>query len=504
MKLEELIEGISYLDSRGPLNSLIRGLACDSREVRGGYMFVAVRGHENDGHDFIDSAIKRGASAIVFDSRLPLYNFPDTVTLIQVPDSREALSDLAVRFYDKPYEGMELVGITGTNGKTTTSYILESIIRAAGAQPGIIGTINYRYQGKSRPAQVTTPGPLELMRMLREMKDGGVTHVVMEVSSHALEQGRVSRCPFKVALFTNFSRDHLDYHGSMESYFEAKSLLFQSLNNHYNHEIRWAVLNRDDERSEDLERITVAPVLTYGFGRGSHLRAREVELSKEGIRAYLETPEGALKVSSSLIGKFNVYNIMAAFAGARCLEIDDETIIQGIADLKSVPGRLEKVENSRSLSIIVDYAHTPDALMKAIDAIQPIRKGRLITLFGCGGDRDQGKRGPMGRVAATYSDLTIITSDNPRREDPLEIVRQVEQGVLEAGGRRLESSPGKTVAKGSYILEVDREKAIEKAVRIAEKDDLVLIAGKGHEDYQIRGAEKRHFDDREIARAFAS
>lgn len=487
MRLKKILNGIAVTDFRGDSEIEIAGIAYDSRAVKPGYLFVALRGQAEDGHDFIKNALENGALALIGEQ----FKGIDTkAATVQVPDSRESLSGIAVNFYDRPFKHMRLMGITGTNGKTTTSYVLESILSASGAEPGVVGTINYRFSGKTWDAPVTTPESLDLMYIMRKMTDGGVTDVVMEVSSHALHQGRTKACPFHLSVFTNISRDHLDYHGSMEDYFEAKSLLFRGIGKSEHDHLKWAVINTDDPKGKELIKLTPAGVITYGLGRGCDVRAERVRMTRDGLTASLITPSGSVNIHSSLIGDFNIYNILAASAAAFCAKIDLNVIASGIANLKGVPGRLELIKNNRSLAIVVDYAHTPDALLKAIKAVKPLTKARLITVFGCGGDRDKGKRREMGRVAGEHSDLVFITSDNPRTEDPAAIAMQIEKGVHESGLNKL---------GGGYILDLDRAGAIRRAVGLATESDLILIAGKGHEDYQIIGNRKRHFDDREVA-----
>ena len=496
MQLGKLLDGIAVSDFRGNSEIEIKGLAYDSRSVKPGYLFVALKGQAEDGHNFIKNALQNGAVALVLEQS----RWTDTKTaIVQVSNSREALSGLAVNFYNRPFNGMTLIGITGTNGKTTSSYVLESILSAAGAVPGVIGTINYRFSGQTLEAPVTTPESLDLMSILRKMGDGGVTDVVMEVSSHALHLGRVRGCPFHVGVFTNISRDHLDYHNSMEDYFEAKSLLFRGLGEKEPHHLTWAVINADDPKGKELIRLTEANVVTYGLEKDRDVRAEGVQLTRSGMTASLVTTAGKIDIHSSLIGNFNIYNILAASAAALCLGIDLNVVASGIARLEGVPGRLELVKNRQSLAIVVDYAHTPDALLKAITSVKPLTKGRLITVFGCGGDRDKGKRREMGRVAGEHSDLAFVTSDNPRTEDPAAIAAQIEEGVHESGLKKLEGASDEDLAGPGYILELDRGKAIQSAIALAHERDLILIAGKGHEDYQIIGKEKRHFDDREVA-----
>jgi UDP-N-acetylmuramoyl-L-alanyl-D-glutamate--2,6-diaminopimelate ligase len=418
---------------------------------------------------------------------------------VRVPNSREALSKLAVRFYDYPFRGINLIGITGTNGKTTTSYLLESVLEAAGKKPGVIGTINYRFLGKTHSAPVTTPESLDLMRFLREMADAGVTDVILEVSSHALDQKRTGECPFKLAVFTNFSRDHLDYHNSMEAYFKAKSLLFQGIKKSKPEAGSTAIINMDDPRGEELATLTEAPVLTYGLRERWDVRGERLSAGRSGLKARLITPVGEVDIRSPLIGEINIYNILAASAAAISLNVDLDAVAEGIERLERVPGRLELVKNQCGLNLVVDYAHTPDALLKTLTALRPIVDGRLITVFGCGGDRDKGKRSEMGLVAGENSDLVFITSDNPRSEDPLSIIAQIEKGTQATGLVRLNNFPQRPVTASGYFVEADRRQAIRKAVALANERDLVLIAGKGHEDYQIVGGQRKRFDDRKEA-----
>jgi UDP-N-acetylmuramoyl-L-alanyl-D-glutamate--2,6-diaminopimelate ligase len=494
MKLGHLLEGMDGYDLQGSPEREVSGVTYDSRQVKPGYLFVALRGNQVNGHDYVEDAIRNGATAVLAEESRGNWK---KASLVRVRDSREALWKIGVQFYDRPFEGMRMVGITGTNGKTTTSFLLESIIAATGLRPGVVGTINYRYLGKTYPASVTTPESLDLLALLREMADAGVTHVVMEVSSHALDQKRTGDCPFKVGVFTNFSRDHLDYHQSMEAYFAAKSLLFKGLKPGDGDQGTTAVINMDDPRGEELQAMTGARVLTYGLGQKCQVRAVDVASDMGGIKARLVTPLGERAIGSSLIGEVNIYNILAAAAAALSLDIGLDAVAEGVDGLDTVPGRLERVENGRDLDVIVDYAHTPDALLKTIAALKPLITGRLITVFGCGGDRDKGKRSEMGRIAGSSSDLVFITSDNPRTEDPAAIISQVEEGVRESGLALLEDRID--IGKQGYVREKDRRKAIREAVQTARKGDLVLIAGKGHEDYQIVGREKKHFDDREEA-----
>ncbi len=493
MQLQELIEDTSIRTFAGQLDLEISNIHYDSRKIESRDLFVAMKGHAQDGHDFIGDAASRGAAAILSElppemtmKRLNRKNNQIPV-LIQVADSRKALSQLAATFYGYPFRSMNLIGITGTNGKTTTSYLLESILTASGRKPGVIGTINHRFADLQHKSSVTTPESLDLMKILREMADQSATHAIMEVSSHALDQGRVNGCPFRIVLFTNISRDHLDYHRSMDDYFKAKSRLFTNFVADGPPKTACAVINADDPRGRDLMALTSVRTLTYGLKQSCDVTAEDVHISRKGLRATLiSVTRGRIQIQSPLIGNFDIYNVMAASSAAMALGIDLETIASGIKNLKGVPGRMELVPNDRSLAIVVDYAHTPDALEKALGAAKEITKGRVLIVFGCGGDRDRGKRREMGRVAGRGSHKVFITSDNPRSEDPSAIADEIEKGVISSGQR-------------DYVVELERAKAIKMAVKTALEDDLILIAGKGHEDYQIIGNTIRKFDDRVVA-----
>ena len=498
MHLNKLIGNIIIKHASGGRNVEIPHINYDSRKVGPGDLFVAIKGHAQDGHAFIGDAVSRGAAAVLSEvtpevAVQKLTRKPNQMPVfIQVSNSRKAFSQLAVTFYQHPFRTMNLIGITGTNGKTTTSYLLESILMAAGRKPGVIGTVNHRISDLRRESSVTTPESLDLMKILREMADQSATDVVMEVSSHALDQGRVADCPFRTVLFTNISRDHLDYHQSMDDYFKAKSLLFTNLENSNPDRPVSAVINADDPRGADLLALTAAETMTYGLNNSCDVTAKDVTVSRKGLRARLISKKmGWIDIRSSLIGHFDIYNIMAAASAAITLGVNFKTIASGIESMKGVPGRMELVPNARSLAIVVDYAHTPDALEKALGAAKQITSGRILTVFGCGGDRDTGKRNEMGHVAGRNSHKVFITSDNPRSEDPAAIADEIERGVIASG-------------KKNYVVELERETAIKMAVETALKEDLILIAGKGHEDYQIIGKTRRAFDDRLVAARAAS
>lgn len=496
MHLKDLLKGVVFDYCSARHDAEIEGIARDSRSVRPGWLFVAVRGASENGHAYIPAAVSAGASCIVAED---ISSVPPGVGAVHVSDSRSALTYIATNFYGAPFQGMTLIGITGTNGKTTTSYLIESILAASGHKTGVIGTVNYRYPGKIFKGANTTPDSIAIMALLREMADAGVSHVVMEVSSHALDQGRADGCPFKAAVFTNLSRDHLDYHESMDSYFFAKTRLFTNLGRFGRENAPAAVINADDPRGCELmvmlggdkEESSSVKIISYGLGKECMVRPESYYVNMEGIRTSIRTPLGTMTIESPLIGKFNIYNILAATAASMAVDIDLNLIASGINLLKGVPGRLERVPAKAAVPILVDYAHSPDALYNILETLQPLKSGRLITVFGCGGDRDRGKRPQMGRIAAEMSEVVVITSDNPRTEDPEAIARQIEDGVVGAG-----MGPYGASGRG-YMLELDRKSAISKAVGIAVPGDIIIIAGKGHEDYQILGNAKRHFDDRE-------
>ena len=492
MKLEKLIEGCDISELTGNISVDIAGITCDSRDAGEGNLFAAIRGACLDGHNFIDDAVKKGAAAILLEDR-PLSTHLSQlsgVTGIRVPDSRKALGLISSKFFGEPSKRLKLAGITGTNGKTTTAYLLEAILKAAGLSTGVLGTVNYRYADRVLDAKNTTPHSTALQRLFSDMVNSGTTHCVMEVSSHALDQRRVEGCSFDAAIFTNLTQDHLDYHSSMETYGRAKEQLFTDMPD----QDKVSVINTDDPFGKVLAERT-QNVITYSL-EGGGISPLEINYGANGLDAVFCSPLGDITVRTNLVGDYNVCNIMAAIGGAVALGIGKDAIESGIGALPGIPGRLERValpETFENCRVFVDYAHTPDALERAIRALRPTTRGRLITLFGCGGDRDKEKRGLMGGVSLKESDFTIITSDNPRSEDPFTIIKAIEVGAVAAGG-----SEGK-----NYSVVVDRREAITKAAGMVEKGDTLLIAGKGHEDYQIIGDRVIGFDDRvEAKRAF--
>ena len=495
MKLRQLLQGVRTVrtetDPQGDVSSI-----CYVAEACGpGSLFVAIPGLAFDGHHFIGRAIERGARFIVHQKDIEV---PDGVTAVQVSDSRRALGTLAKNYFGDPSSRLTLIGITGTSGKTTVSYLLESILTAAGFRCGVLGTINYRYNGKFFPAPNTTPESYDLQRILNEMADAGVTHVIAEVSSHALDLKRVDDCDFDLAVFTNLSPEHLDYHKDMEDYFRAKKRLFAELLPRSRKNLPCkAVINADDPRGRRLIGEISVPVLSYGLENAGGVSAQNAVVSLRGIRADIRLNGEKIPVSSGLIGGFNLSNILAACAAASVLGAEPRAIAAGIQNLSFVPGRLERVVPSGGVHVFVDYAHKPDALEQVLRNLHGLKQKRILTVFGCGGNRDRAKRPMMGGIATEWSDLTIVTSDNPRREDPLEIIREIEAGIDETRIRKASPEGLEFDAAGHvYTVLADRRAAIEAAVRIAQPQDIVLIAGKGHEDYQILGTKKVPFDDR--------
>ena len=493
MKLSHLLNGIDVRGISGDISGNVSDICYDSRRCGEGSLFVAIAGAELNGHDFVRDAVKRGAEYIVYDEEN--ISTPPGVVFIRVKNGRLALARLGKNFYGNPSRDICLIGVTGTNGKTTVAYLLESILKSAGFCTGVTGTVNYRYGGNIFPALHTTPESLDLHRILREMVDAGVTHVVMEVSSHAIDLKRIDECEYDIGIFTNLSREHLDYHHTMEEYFLVKKRFFTDVIGG-----RVAVVNCDDPWGGRLLDEINTPVVTFGMGRSCDVSPTDVTLSMDGINAKINGPDSGFPVSSAMVGKFNLYNILAAAATAMSLRIPEECIRSGIGALDAVPGRLERVSGPGEPAVFVDYAHTGDALEKVLENLSDFKKGRIITVFGCGGDRDRTKRPVMGKIAAGLSDLAIITSDNPRTEDPSGILNEIEAGIDIDSNRYFPEDIINGFDEKGYTVIADRRSAIDLAVSIAGKSDIVLVAGKGHEDYQIMGTRKFPFDDRVVVR----
>ena len=506
MRLQGLLEEVTVLAWHGPRpQGEITGLAYDSRRVEPGMLFAALAGTAADGHRFLPAAAQAGAAAALVERVQPGLA---QLCQIQVAQTRRALARAACAFYGHPSRGLTVVGITGTNGKTTVSWLVESIL-AQGTATGLLGTVEVRFADQRRPAGHTTPESVDLQALLAEMAGAGVQAVVMEVSSHALVQHRVEGTAFDLALFTNLSRDHLDYHGDMESYWQAKRRLFHELLPQARRAGKdpAAVVCTDDPRGRELARELEEkglPVFTYGLEPGARVQGREAQGDLEGGRVTMCWPGGELELRTALVGRYNLQNCLAAGAAGLALGLEPGRIQAGIRALRGVPGRLERVPGpAGSPAVFVDYSHTPEALAGALEVLRPLTRGRLWCVFGAGGDRDQGKRPLMGRAAGQGADLVVLTSDNPRSEDPLAIMAMIEPGLAQAGCRRLQA--GQPPRPGGYLAEPDRARAIALALKEAGPEDVVLIAGKGHEDYQIIGQRKLPFDDRrEAARLLAA
>ena len=478
MTLETLLENLNIPLPKEFRSLSVSGVACHSKQVKPGDLFVAVKGADADGAAYIPEALKHGAKVIVSERDFP--SDPKTVKVI-VPDARKVLAWVCHRFYETPSETLTVIGITGTNGKTTVAHLVESLLKEAGFGVGLIGTIAHRVGDREIPAQNTTPGALEIQSLLSQMVHAASHYAVMEVSSHALDQQRVTSVKFQTAVFTNLTHDHLDYHHTEEAYFQAKRRLFASLDKEAT-----SILNADSPYCGRIKEATRANCLTYGFQKKADLSLDSSSFKKhaESVSFDCFTPGGTLHITSHLIGNHNLYNVLAAVGVGLSQGIPLETIQEGIAHVTSVAGRLEKIEAGQSYAVYVDYAHTEDALRVVLLSLREFTPGRLLVVFGCGGDRDRTKRPRMAEVVARSSDWAVVTSDNPRSEDPKKILKEVETGF-----------PGSF----NYHLEEDRARAIESALLEAKRGDTVLIAGKGHETTQVFKDQTIDFDDRKIA-----
>ena len=498
-RLGDILSALEPVTLIGNPETEIRQVAYDSRRVGSGALFVAIRGLIEDGRRYVPQAVEAGASAILTDG--PLESDPG-VPVLMVENARAAMSRAAAALHDYPGDRLTLIGITGTNGKTTTTYILETILERAGLSAGVIGTVNFRFPGDVRPAPNTTPEGPDLQGILSEMIAAGVGHVMMEVSSHGLELHRVDGCAFDLGVFTNLTQDHLDFHRDLRTYFKAKRRLFlEHLTGDRLADGPRAVINVDDAWGMRLAAELGDKALTFGLNNQADIRARDIEAGRRGIRAALDTPWGEIAVRSSLLGEVNLYNLMTAASVALRLGIPRDVVAAGLAESQGAPGRLERVGSRDDFLVLVDYAHSPDALERVLKVARELNPNRLISVFGCGGDRDRTKRPMMGAAAGRLSDLAIVTSDNPRTEDPLLIIRDIEEGIGRVELNRLD--PERLVTAfplGSYTVVPDRRMAIHLACRVMDRGDILIVAGKGHEDYQILGKEKIHFDDREEAR----
>lgn len=479
--LTSLLEGLDYRFTSGS-DIRVTGISADSRQISPGSVFVAIHGYETDGHYYITDALDAGAVAVVYEDSRFANDIPEDVPGIVVPDSRRACAVLADRFWEHPSGDMTIVAVTGTNGKTTCVHLIDAIFREAGYTTGTVGTLGSVVDGDQAPADRTTPDAVGLQERLAEMAQAGVTHAAMEVTSHALDLDRAFATSFRAAVFTNLSRDHLDWHETMGGYFASKARLFTDY-------VRFTdrmdgIINIDDPWGPKLAEAAECPVTTCAIDRDADITASDVSLSAKRTTFTLHTPSGQAKVDLQLLGLFNVYNAICAAGCCHALDIPTRQIADGLHAAKPVLGRMERVQAGQDFAVLVDYAHTPQALENVLRACRALDVGRLICVFGCGGDRDRTKRPRMGRIAAQLSDIAIVTSDNPRSEDPMEIISQIQAGM----------------APGEYQTEPDRRSAIRQACELAGDGDIVLIAGKGHETYQEFADGRINFDDRRVAR----
>lgn len=481
--LKDILIDAGLLNIAGGEKLEIAGVSSDSRTAGEGFAFVSVPGTREDGSKYVRDAVSRGAVCVVSEKEISGAEIP----VVLVKNARTALAAIARNFYGNPTGDINLIGVTGTNGKTTITYLLETILSASGRKVGVVGTVAYRYGDVEIEPKNTTPGPVELQSLFRDMADAGVDTAVMEVSSHSLEQERVRFCEFDRAVFTNLTQDHLDYHKDMTSYFDAKKKLFAE----YLSADDYAVINSDDAWGKQLSRIDNVKVITYGLAGDADIRADGISMTESGTKFSVQGIFGEFTAEIHLIGKHNVYNALGALCTAGSMDVRMEIALEAIRDFKDVPGRLEKFISEKGFTVLVDYAHTPDALENVLKAIGELKTRGVITVFGCGGDRDRKKRPLMGDIASAMSDVCIITSDNPRSEEPESIMNEIFQGVRDENRKKC-------------VLIPDRRTAIETALGRAEKNDIVLIAGKGHENYQIFKDRTVHFDDREIVREMLS
>lgn len=480
MKLKDVLRYCFLLESvnESYLNKDITTITQDTRQVTKGSLFIAIEGANFDGHSLIQEALEKGATAVVVERRPN----DQTMPFVLVPDTKKALAEIANAFYGNPSETLNVVGVTGTNGKTTITHLVDQIVNLLGHKAGIIGTMYNKIDDQVLPTINTTPDSITIQKLLQQMNRAGVSVSALEVSSHGLAQGRTWGIDFDIAVFTNLTQDHLDFHGSMEEYFLAKSLLFSQLGNSYTGKRKLAVINQDDSYGRKLSKMTSANVLTYGCEGQGDLQARRIRIDSTGTSFNLCFQEVSYEVQTMLIGEFNVYNLLAAIGVTIGLGYNFEEVLEVIAAIKPVMGRFQLVANAKKVAAIVDYAHTPDGLENVLETAQEIATKKIFCVVGCGGDRDKTKRPLMAEIALKYATTAIFTTDNPRREEPMSIVEDMIAGTHQ----------------DNYMIELDRKKAIQLAMDLAEEGDLVLVAGKGHETYQITGEKTIHFDDSEI------
>ncbi len=486
-RVEDIVKVISPIRVEGPQTAEVCHITADSRTVQEGSLFICLVGATVDGHSFVEKAVQDGAVAVVVSKPVTV---PDHVAVIYVEDTRQALQAAVPFFYDYPASKMRMIGVTGTNGKTTTTHIIAHLLRSQGYTVGVIGTVHILIDDQSYPIHNTTPDVADLQQILQQMVDAGVTHCIMEVSSHALALGRTAGVEYDTAVFTNLTQDHLDFHKTFDNYLAAKAKLFKQVSASYQvKEGKGAVINVDDAYGQSIVDVTTSPMITYSTeGKGS-MNASDLTVTAKSSKFTLNYDGKSYLISTKIAGMFNVYNTLAAVGATLYEGLSMEEIVKGLATFTAVPGRFELIEEGQDFAVVVDYAHTPDGLENILQTAKKIVENRILVVFGCGGDRDATKRPIMGRIAAQFGDRVFVTSDNPRTEDPVQIVKDVEVGVREGLHDDV-----------TYEVIVDRREAIHKAIAEATTGDVVIIAGKGHEDYQILKDETIHFDDREVAR----
>lgn len=488
--LKQLTAFLADYKVKGQLEQTIENVAHDSRKVTQGTLFFCLSGAHVDGHDYIAEAIRRGAVAVVVEKDVP--EVDNTIALIKVSDTRAAMQIMIPCFFDYPGHKLRMIGVTGTNGKTTTTYLIRDILRKAGYKTGLIGTIQTLIDDKAIPIKNTTPDVIELQSTLAEMVACGVQYVIMEVSSHALALNRVAGCEFDVGIFTNMTQDHLDFHQTFENYIDAKAELFRSLSRPANRKTaKTAVINMDDNAGIIMANNSACPIVSYAVNNEGVLKAANVKVEEKGSSFQISGPFGVMELSLAITGMFNVYNVLAAVGAAIAEGVAPDTIKQALEGFVSVPGRFELVQAGQPFTVIVDYAHTPDGLENVLKTAKQFAQGKIIVVFGCGGDRDRTKRPIMGKIAVQYGDLVLATSDNPRSEDPNKILADIEVGIMEV-------LSGDNTGK-KYEVIAERRQAINRAIHLAKPADVILIAGKGHETYQILQDKTIDFDDRQVA-----
>lgn len=485
-ELSELLKFLHVLRVEGKSNVAVKGLAYHSKQVRPGSIFFCLKGTKADGHDFIAQAVAAGAVAVIIEEERKVQG----AVKVLVPNVRMAMAAISQLFYDSPAAKLRLIGVTGTNGKTTTTYLIEAIMAEQGYKTGLLGTIKYQIGRDTLPVLATTPEAPDLQQALHLMVKSSVRYAIVEVSSHALELNRVSGCDFNLAVLTNVTDDHLDFHQTRSRYLAAKGKLFSQLGGSFYKDSRprFAVLNRDDADYEYFLRLSTVQPVSYGIKNPADIRAQDVEVKDSGVKYRLLSPWGEAVFSLKLTGYFNIYNALAATSVALLEGIGLEEIKEALEKIEGVPGRFERIDLGQDFAVIVDYAHTPDGLDNILQTAREFCRGKIITVFGCGGERDRAKRPVMGKIAGRYSDYCILTSDNPRREDPWQIIHEVEAGLKEV----------KPTGNG-YTIQPDRYEAIRLGIELARPGDMVIIAGKGHEDYQIFSDHTTPFSDREVA-----